>query len=304
MADISNSVWDETDANNTTAAPDGAPEGMAPSGVNNVLRAHQGAIKRWYDWTIPKTTAGTSTAYTLSYTVAPGALVDGMTHLVQFNAVNGAAATLNVNTLGAKPLHFYCGGSWGICPANMFGVDQVVEVTYNSAAGTYRCMNLPLVLFQSVSGASTVDFTGIPSNVNNLSISYEFDPSSDNVSLGMQTYGADGVLDTGGTDYSYWSTVIKSDGSTATGGNTTSSINFGSGADNGSAGYGGFLTAQNIQGATFTKFQLHSSFLDQAGSLLVDVTGTAWRNEADRITGFRIAPSAGTLTGKVTVTMS
>ena len=48
-------------------------EGMAPSGLNDVLRAHQGAIKRWYDWTVPKLTGGTSTAYTLSYSVAPGA---------------------------------------------------------------------------------------------------------------------------------------------------------------------------------------------------------------------------------------
>src|SRR5260370_12475424 len=92
--DISASNWNEADASNTTAAPDGAPEGMAPSGLNDVLRAHQGAVKRWYDWTIPKTTAGTSTAYTLTYSVAPGALVDGMTHLAQFNAANGNAPTL------------------------------------------------------------------------------------------------------------------------------------------------------------------------------------------------------------------
>ena len=41
--DISAANWSEDDNANTAAAPDGAPEGMAPSGVNNVLRAHQGA---------------------------------------------------------------------------------------------------------------------------------------------------------------------------------------------------------------------------------------------------------------------
>jgi hypothetical protein len=120
MADISASNWNEADASNSAAAPDGAPEGMAPSGVNDVLRAHQGAIKRWYDWTIPKGTAGTNTAYTLTYSVAPGALVDGMTHLVQFHAANGAAATLNVNGLGAIPLQYYSSGTWWAAPAGLF----------------------------------------------------------------------------------------------------------------------------------------------------------------------------------------
>src|SRR5689334_15745018 len=101
--DICTSAWNEADAANSAAAPDGAPEGMAPSGVNDVLRAHQGALKRWYNWTVPKLTAGTSSAYTLAYAVAPAALVDGMTHVVQFHAVNDAAATLNVNALGALP---------------------------------------------------------------------------------------------------------------------------------------------------------------------------------------------------------
>jgi hypothetical protein len=150
MADIPASNWDETDANNTTAAPDGAPEGMSPSGVNNVLRAHQGAIKRWYDWTIPKTTGGTSTAYTLSYTVTPGALVDGMTHLVQFNATCGASPTLNVNSLGDIPLHYYTAGAWAVVPAGGLTANMVAEVSYNSAAGTYRIVNSSIPVAQGL----------------------------------------------------------------------------------------------------------------------------------------------------------
>jgi microcystin-dependent protein len=140
MADISASNWNEADASNSAAAPDGAPEGMAPSGLNDVLRAHQGAIKRWYDWTIPKLSAGTSTAYTLSYSVAPGALVDGMTHLVQFHAANGNAATLNINVLGAIPLQYYSAGAWRAVPANLFNTDTICRVAYNAAAGAYRLL--------------------------------------------------------------------------------------------------------------------------------------------------------------------
>jgi microcystin-dependent protein len=140
MADISASNWNEADASNSAAAPDGAPEGMAPSGLNDVLRAHQGAIKRWYDWTIPKTTAGTSTAYTLTYTVAPGALVDGMTHLVQFHTANGNAPTLNVNALGAIPLQYYSAGAWRAVPAALFDTETICRVAYNASAGAYRLL--------------------------------------------------------------------------------------------------------------------------------------------------------------------
>ena len=49
MADIGASNWNEVDAFNSTAAPDGWPEGMAPSGVNDSGRAVMGAVKRVFD---------------------------------------------------------------------------------------------------------------------------------------------------------------------------------------------------------------------------------------------------------------
>jgi hypothetical protein len=103
--DIGGASWSEADGSNNSAAPDGASRGMPPAGLNNTMRAMMGAIERWWSWSIPKLTAGTGTAYTASYAVAPGALVDGMTHLVQFHASSGASPTLNVNSLGAKPLY-------------------------------------------------------------------------------------------------------------------------------------------------------------------------------------------------------
>ena len=47
MGDIS--TWNPVDNSNTTAPPDGWPEGMAPSAVNNSARAMMGAVRRWYD---------------------------------------------------------------------------------------------------------------------------------------------------------------------------------------------------------------------------------------------------------------
>jgi hypothetical protein len=139
--DISQTVWQEADAANNTAAPDGAPEGMAPSGVNDTIRADRGAIKRWYNQTIPLLTGGSTTAYTLSYSVTPTALADGMTHLVQFNAICGASPTLNVGALGAKPLHIYAAGAWSVVPAGVITTDMVARVSYNLAAGAYRIIS-------------------------------------------------------------------------------------------------------------------------------------------------------------------
>jgi Chaperone of endosialidase len=47
MADISE--WDPADEANTDAPPNGWPEFMQPSAVNNCARAMMGAIRRWYD---------------------------------------------------------------------------------------------------------------------------------------------------------------------------------------------------------------------------------------------------------------
>lgn len=140
--DICASNWNEDDASNTAAAPDGAPEGMAPSGVNNVLRAMMGGVKRWYGWSTPKATGGSGTAYSLSYVIAPGALVDGMMHLVQFHAANGAAATLNVSGLGAMPLHYHAAGAWRLAPSGLVETDQVLRVVYHNSSGTYRLIDV------------------------------------------------------------------------------------------------------------------------------------------------------------------
>jgi hypothetical protein len=144
--DISQSNWSETDANNDTAAPDGFPEGMPPSGVNNAARMMMGAIKRWWDQYIPKSTdgAGTSSAYTLSYSVAPTALADGMVFLVRFdkvNALSGGATTLNINNLGAKPIYKWQGAAWVSVITGDLQASQIERVTYDQTSGTFRLLD-------------------------------------------------------------------------------------------------------------------------------------------------------------------
>ena len=141
--DISQSNWNENDNSNATAAPDGAPEGMPPSGVNDTLRAVMGAIKRWYDQLVPATTTGSSTAYVLGYAVVPTALADGMTFLVRFHAACGAAPTLNVNSLGAKPLHKFASGAWAALAAGDIAASQILRLAYDAGSGTLRVLSAP-----------------------------------------------------------------------------------------------------------------------------------------------------------------
>lgn len=103
MTDIH--TWDGTDANNTSSPPAGAPEGHAPSKVNDIFRAVMGASKRRYlDTNGSLTTGGSSNAYTLTPNDTYSSYADGMTFIAEANHTNTGASTLNVSSLGAKSI--------------------------------------------------------------------------------------------------------------------------------------------------------------------------------------------------------
>jgi len=69
------STWSTTAASNNSAPPDGAPEGMAPSGVNNVMRENMAQVRdfyntlEWRDW-------GHTITYASGTTFTTGASLD------------------------------------------------------------------------------------------------------------------------------------------------------------------------------------------------------------------------------------
>lgn len=100
------------------------------------------------------TTAGSSTAYTLTYGVAP-TLTDGTTHVVQFDETNGVAPTLNINALGAKAIHYYSVGAWRALPPGLLGANEVCRLVYHGGDDTYRIVDRPDTTGDWVPGGRT-----------------------------------------------------------------------------------------------------------------------------------------------------
>lgn len=99
------SQFSTTAASNNSAVPDGFPESMAPSGVNDAARELMAALAKWYAGTKGGlSTAGSSNAYTLTTGSSHAALGDIGLVVAKSNHGNTGAATLNVDTLGAKAI--------------------------------------------------------------------------------------------------------------------------------------------------------------------------------------------------------
>src|SRR5215468_4533901 len=109
MSEIQTSSVSEVAASNNAASPNGMPEGMAPSGVNDSWREGHASLVRWFNRLHGRdnsqallSTGGTSTAYTLTFTTAPASMFTGFIFSCKIHTTCGAAPTINVNGLGAK----------------------------------------------------------------------------------------------------------------------------------------------------------------------------------------------------------
>lgn len=95
-------------------------------------------ITTYREWERPILTANSASAYTITYTHPPAALIDGLTHIAEFHVANAAVATLNVNALGPKPIHYYSVGAWRPIPPNLVGPNQQHKISYHLGTDAYR----------------------------------------------------------------------------------------------------------------------------------------------------------------------
>lgn len=156
MPELSSSTYSATDASNTSASPDGAPEGMAPSGVNNTIRALIGSTKRFWQriQTGGGTFGGTTNAYTITYTPALAAYVSGERYSFVANADNTGSATLNINALGAKTLRKITSAGKVALASGDIKNTQPVTVEYD---GTDMVLVTPVANLSPASATTTAE---------------------------------------------------------------------------------------------------------------------------------------------------
>ena len=125
-------TWSKTAASNANS--DSAvnwAEGQAPSSVNDSARGLMASVKKWADdlnGTI--TTSGTAGAYTATTNQVFGSLTGGYEITFVAHATNTAAPTLNVDSLGAKPIRSAAGIE---IPAGVLVAGTPYRATYYSS---------------------------------------------------------------------------------------------------------------------------------------------------------------------------
>ena len=188
MAEIQTSTWSETAASNNASPPDGFPEGMAYSAVNDGVREQMAALKRgWNRDHATLTSGGTSTAYTLTLSNSPAAWVQGLRFAWRANADCGDAPTLAPGSLAAKALQKPSTSGLAALAANDIRAGQLVFCTYDTTADALIVENViaglvpipptpapalpPFLLADAtaLSGSST-QVTGIPSTAKYVEI--------------------------------------------------------------------------------------------------------------------------------------
>lgn len=126
--------WSQTAANNANAdASVNWAEGMAPSAVNDSARAMMASVAKWRDDNAGTlTTGGTSTAYTVTTNQGFASLsaMSGQSLRVKLNATNGAAPTLNVDSLGAKAIVTVAGTAIGV---GRLVANSVYDLVYDNS---------------------------------------------------------------------------------------------------------------------------------------------------------------------------
>lgn len=140
--------WSQTSSSNATAdSTINWAEGQSPSSVNDSARAMMSALAKYRDDISGAiVTAGTSTAYTVTSNSGFDTLAHLGNQVIAFSphVINGATVTLNVDSLGAKPLRSAPGIELqsntlfaGTPYVALFNTSDQVFYLQGSAAGTY-----------------------------------------------------------------------------------------------------------------------------------------------------------------------
>ena len=172
MADLSdNTNWFETDASNNKASPNGWPEGMMPSGVNDTARGDKGALKRFWDRINPVqyiTPSGNAWTFVTDNLAYPGFYAEGEIFCFKSNGVSVGNDIFNVNSLPAKTIvKLYPDGSWQPIQSRDILIGMTPQLVYDPAisagAGKAFILTNPYVPTRG-DGAGGINTSGVSSS--------------------------------------------------------------------------------------------------------------------------------------------
>jgi len=133
------SSWSTTAASNNSASPDGFPEAMAPSGVNDSARELMASIKRWRDdISCTVTAGGTANAITVAAAQTISAYAAGQVFSFIAASANTGAVTLNVDSVGAKAVKKHHDVALS---ANDIESGQLVVVAYRATEDVFQMLS-------------------------------------------------------------------------------------------------------------------------------------------------------------------
>jgi hypothetical protein len=125
MSDVQ--TWNVSAGSNNSAAPNGFPEGMPPSGVNDAAREVMAAVARYRSDTDGVNSSTGTNTITLAASRTMTAYAQGDLFTFKAGGTNTGATTLNVDSLGAKNVYYQGAALTGGEITN----GQIVTVVYD-----------------------------------------------------------------------------------------------------------------------------------------------------------------------------
>jgi hypothetical protein len=181
MADLSdNTNWFETDASNNKGPPNGWPEGMMPSGVNDAARSDKGALKRFWNRINPVNTvtpSGGVWTFATSNTAYPTSYLQGEIYSFIAGATSTGGDQFQVNGLGLKPIVKVGPTDWVPIVAGDIRSGMFQQFTYDTGASGGAGAFVLLTPFVPISGdgaggisASNVSASSVTVNGSGLAV--------------------------------------------------------------------------------------------------------------------------------------
>lgn len=215
MGDVSS--WSTTAGNNNSASPDGAPEGMAPSGVNNTIRENMRA-ERAFANDLPWFTYGDGDgASTIAYASATSFTVAG----VDVTGVYAVGRPLRA--VGSST-----GTIYGIVTSSSFSTNTTVNAKWFSGSLSNESLTISIAMVgvgtaaaprggwqlldtQTLSAVATADFTTLIGTLCDvyMFVIVDLRPAVDSDDLWMRL--RDTTFQADATDYEYHTQTLGAD---------------------------------------------------------------------------------------------